>query len=90
MAKEVLSYFVRYPLAVDTLEGVARWRLLDEAIRRKLEETETALEWLVAKGYLTTSVAPGGAPTFSLNHERAKEAQQFIAGSLPQDTKGTS
>ena len=47
MAREILNYFVRNPHAADTLEGVARWRLMDEMIRRKLDETEAALECLV-------------------------------------------
>jgi hypothetical protein len=78
MAGEILSYFVRHPQAADTLEGVARWRLMDEAIRRKLHETEMALEWLVAQGFLTTSTSPGGTATFSLNAERAEEARSFL------------
>ena len=41
---EILSYFLRNPLAADTLEGVARWRLLDEVVYRKVEETRAALE----------------------------------------------
>jgi hypothetical protein len=53
-AKEVLSYFLRNPQAADTLEGVARWRLLDEPVHRSVEEINQALEWLVAQGFLVT------------------------------------
>jgi hypothetical protein len=81
MAREILRYFVRNPQAADSLEGVARWRLMDEVIRRKLDETEAGLQWLVAQGYLTSSVAPGGAVTFSLNAARAEEAERFLSGS---------
>jgi hypothetical protein len=88
MAEEVLSYFVRHPLAADNLEGVARWRLLDEVIRRKLADTEAALAWLVERGYLTTSVAPGGVATFSLNHDRVDEARQFLSGLPPAGRNG--
>jgi hypothetical protein len=85
MASEILNYFVRNPHAVDTLEGVARWRLMDEVIRRKLHETEAALGWLVAHGYLTTSISPGGTVTFSLNPERAEESRKFLAQANSQD-----
>ncbi len=79
MAREILNYFIRNPQAADTLEGVARWRLMDEVIRRKLDETSTVLEGLVARGYLTRSISPGGIATFSLNPERVDEARQFLA-----------
>jgi hypothetical protein len=79
MAREILSYFVRNPQATDSLEGVARWRLMDEVIRRKLDETATALEWLVAKGYLTSAISPGGTATFRLNAERVQECRRFLA-----------
>ena len=81
MAREILRYFVRNPQAADSLEGVARWRLMDEVIRRKLDETEAALEWLVAQGYLTTSISPGGTATFSLNPKPAKDIRQFLGES---------
>ena|SRR5258708_3107945 len=81
MASEILSYFVRNPQAADSLEGVARWRLMDEVIQRKLAETQAALTWLVTQGFLATFTSPGGTVTFSLNPERAEAARQFLAGS---------
>ena len=87
IASEILNYFVRNPHAADSLEGVARWRLMDEVIRRKLDETEAALEWLVAQGYLTTSISPGGTATFSLNPERAGEARKFLARASSRDRR---
>ena len=88
IVREIVNYFVRNPQAVDSLEGVARWRLMDEVIRRKLDETEAALQWLVARGFLTTSIAPGGTATFRLNPERSDEARQFLAEALPPDQPG--
>jgi hypothetical protein len=74
----VLSYFVRYPEAADTLEGVARWRLLDELARRTVEETASAVKWLVAQGLLTESMPPGSAPVYALNKARMAEAKQLV------------
>lgn len=85
MVEEILTYFVRNPHAADSLEGIARWRLMDEVIRRNLNRTETALQWLVAQGYLMSAVAPGGAATFSLNHERIDEARRFLSNVAPAD-----
>jgi hypothetical protein len=77
--QEILEYFVRHPEAADTLDGVARWRLLDEAIHRSVEETEAALLSLVAQGLLCETRHPGGAAIFSLDR-RASSRARTLAG----------
>jgi hypothetical protein len=89
MAREILTYFVRNPYAADSLEGVARWRLMDEMIHRTLRETASALEWLTAEGYLTASISPGRIRTFSLNSARAEDVEQFLAESSRQAASPT-
>jgi hypothetical protein len=76
--KQILGYFVRNPQAADSLEGVARWRLLDEIVRRKVRDSQMALEWLVDKGFLRKTVVADMEPIFSLNPARAAEAAQFL------------
>jgi hypothetical protein len=78
MARDVLQYFVRNPQAVDSLEGVARWRLMDEIVRRTVDETRTSIGWLVERGYLTRNVAADGVSTFQLNAARIREAEAFL------------
>ena len=78
MAKEVLRYFVHNPQAADSLEGVARWRLLEETVQRHVEATHQALNWLVAQGFLRQVTSPGTGPIFSLNAERRGEAERFL------------
>jgi phosphoribosylanthranilate isomerase len=77
--REVLNYFLRNPQAVDSLEGIARWRLLDEMARRKIEETRKALEWLVEQRYLSKTMVAGGAPVFSLNPDNVAKAKEFMS-----------
>jgi len=79
---EILSYFLRNPLAADTLEGVARWRLLDEVVYRKVEETRAALEWLVERGLLLETAVSGASPVFCLNIDRISEAEKLLAGKV--------
>jgi hypothetical protein len=76
---EILSHFVRYPQLADTVEGVTRWRLLNEIVTRQVDETQRALAWLALKGYLreTSTVATG--PIYSLNHDKLEEACGFLA-----------
>jgi hypothetical protein len=77
-AKEILNYFVRNPRAADTVEGVARWRLLDQTIHRTVDETHQALEWLVAEGFLSRATTAGTGTIFSLNTERQAQARRFL------------
>ena len=79
MAKQVLGYFVRNPQAIDNLEGIVRWRLLEERVHRTFQETESALAWLVQEGYLHEEVNPGGAPLYRLNTTQAERALAFLA-----------
>jgi hypothetical protein len=75
---QILSYFLRNPSATDSLEGIARWRLLEEAIHRNVWETEKALQWLVREGYLVETVHPHSGRLFSLNAERQSEAKSLL------------
>jgi hypothetical protein len=79
VTRQVLSYFVRNPQAVDSLEGVARWRLLDEAIHVHVAAAREALDWLVARGVIQRTEGPGLPPVFSLDPERQDEAEQLLA-----------
>jgi hypothetical protein len=77
-AREILDYFLRNPRAADSLEGVARWRLLEGTVERCVEEVNQALGWLVDEGFLLEESPKGSAPIFCLNKERAAEAARFL------------
>jgi hypothetical protein len=79
-ARAILSYFVRNPRAADSIEGVVRWRLLEEVVHRTTEETQRALDWLVAEGFLVESTSAGSGPIFHLNPERLGDAERFLSG----------
>jgi hypothetical protein len=78
IVKQVLGYFVRNPEAADSLEGIARWRLLKEQIQNSLSQTETAVEWLVAQGYLEEFGSRGLGRLFRLNPARRDEAIRLV------------
>lgn len=78
-AMEVLDHFVRNPQAADTLEGVARWRLLRETVQRSVDETVEALDWLVAKGFLNETSTTYSKPIYSLNLQLIDEAKELLA-----------
>ena len=77
-ACEILAYFLRNPAASDSLEGIARWRLLEEAIHRKVMETKDAVEWLVKEGFLIETAHPSTGKLFRLNPERRNQAELLV------------
>jgi hypothetical protein len=82
IAEDVLSYFLRNPQAADNLEGIARWRLLSEAIHRTVEQTSQVLEWLVSQGVLLKVTAGSSEPVYCLNRGRQADAEALLAKML--------
>jgi hypothetical protein len=79
---EVLTYFVRHPHAADDLEGVARWRLLETAVRTRVQETHDALQWLVGRGFLERVTTPGSITVFRLNTAASDEIRTFLEAEI--------
>lgn len=79
VAREILSYFLRHPNAADTLEGIAEWRILDEKVRRSVEETKKALDWLVQRGFLQEEQHLA-RQIFQLNSKKLAEMRRFLDG----------
>jgi hypothetical protein len=78
LAKEILSYFLRNPQAADSLEGVTRWRLLEERVHRELEDTDLALGWLVNNGFLVKVSSQWTEAVYQLNESNRGDAEQFV------------
>jgi hypothetical protein len=78
VAREILGYFLRNPEAADSLTGIARWRLLEEAVQRSVARTEAALQWLLEQGYLRQVQMRGTEGIFCLNPEKRTEAELFL------------
>lgn len=77
-AREILAYFLRNPAAADSLEGIAQWRLLEQAIHRTIYETEGALTWLVEQGYLIEVEESHSRRLFRLNPEKYEAAGELL------------
>jgi hypothetical protein len=83
---EILSYFLRNPRAIDSVEGIAQWRLLDETIHRNVREVAEALEWLVEQGFVMRKSLRSGPPVFSLNLRKATTARHLVTTAKPRLT----
>ena len=91
VVRQILSYFVHSLRTADTLEGIARWRLLQERVRYSVRQTEAALRWLVEKGFLE-DVFPAASRSsiFRLNPNRLGDAKRFLAGAEKKDIREAS
>jgi hypothetical protein len=78
VARQIVSYFLRSPRAVDTLEGIARWRLLDEQIHQSVQMTDMALQLLEEMGLLIAKRAESAETLYRLNKSKRKEAEAFL------------
>ena len=72
-----------------TLEGIARWRLLEEQVHRSFQQTESALAWLVEQGFLEEVETVGSSRIFRLAPQGQEKTARFLAGekSAPKDKK---
>jgi len=73
-----MRYFVQNPHAADSLEGIARWRLLEMRVRDVVGETDVALSQLVGRGLVERIDVAGGPDLFRLNAERAEAARMLL------------
>lgn len=78
-----MRYFVEHPQALDSLEGVARWRLLQQRIEETVAETEAALEWLVEKGLLQRVDVAYGPPLFRADETSEADVERLLAEEQP-------
>lgn len=78
VAKQILSYFLRNPEVADSLTELARWRLMEEQVRLSVENTQAALNWLVAQGYVQQEARVGTESLFRLNLARRQDAESLL------------
>ena len=80
VVRDVMRYFVQHPAAADSLEGIARWRLLEQRAQDLVAETSDALALLVEHGMVEKISVPGGRALYRLNPDRADAARELLEG----------
>ncbi len=78
-AREILQYFVEHPQASDDLEGIARWRLLQQHVTWQVEQVRRALELLVQLDLLCQQETAVAGRRYSLNRAKVAESETFFA-----------
>ncbi len=77
VVREVMRYFVHHPHAADSLEGIARWRLLEQRTRDLVAETGSAIAQLVEQGILEEVHVRGGRTLYRLNPDKLEAAKEI-------------
>jgi hypothetical protein len=85
VAKQILSYLLRNPDVADSLTELARWRLMEEQVRLSVENTQAALNWLVAEGYVQQEARVGTESLFRLNPARREDAESLLKEESPRE-----
>jgi hypothetical protein len=78
VAREILDYFIRHPSAEDTVEGIARWRLMQLRIENTVAETKLGLDWLVEHKFLLSDERVSAGRTFRLNPKNSAAAKRLV------------
>ena len=76
--RDILRYFVEHPQALDDLEGITRWRLLERRIQENLTRVGQALSWLVSKGLLVQEQVNTAHPVYRINPERRGDIERLL------------
>lgn len=87
LARDLLRLYLTNPTMVETIEGLARWRLAEQLIEQTIRETQQALEWLVGRGFLREISGRRGRTVFMMNPDRREDAQQWV-GAARGDRRG--
>jgi len=74
----LLGYMVDHPEAKDTLEGIQRWWLPPTQIESRPDTLQTALDYLVERGWLAIAQAPTSTKVYGLNKQRLEELKDMF------------
>lgn len=74
----ILAYCVEHPDAKDTLEGIFNWWFRAGEARWRIDEVQTALEDLTAKGWLTRRSMRPSEVIYGFNKEKIAEIETFL------------
>ena len=83
LTKDIMRYYLRNPQSADTLEGIARWRLLEQTVYETVSEVQEAVSWLVSQGLLLKTVRYSSPPLFELNRDRLGDCKQYLEEAPP-------
>ena len=76
--EQILRYLMMNPDAKDTIQGILRWWLPTDPVERRNDEVQEALEFLVARGWVTQRETATSQRFYGLNKEKLEEIKLFL------------
>jgi len=76
--QQILAYLVNHEGAQDTLEGIVEWWLLEQKIRTRMAEVETALDYLVNESLILARKGRDARVHYCMNHRRQEEIRKLL------------
>ena len=75
VAAEIMAYLHERPMASDSLDGIAHWWLVQQAIAKNISLVEQALDQLTIEGKVLKKMNTNSGEIYSLNprHKPIKE-----------------
>ena len=67
VAAEIMTYLQERPMASDSLDGIAQWWLVQQAIVKNINLVEQALEQLANEGKVSKKTNTNSDAIYSLN-----------------------
>lgn len=85
ITSEIMTYLANHPNAADTLDGVAKWWLLDRADKLQLGQVKQALDELVAKGLVAAQKGGDSKIVYRVNRSRLEDIKKRSRGEVGSD-----
>ncbi len=89
LAWEILAYLQRVPDAMDTIEGIACWWLMEQRVIQTMGAVQKALELLVARDLVEVIKTHDGRILYRLNSKNKSERLRLLNGRAPTGKKGS-
>ena len=76
--REILAYLADHPQAQDTVEGIVEWWLLEQRIKRGTRHVKSAVEQLVAAGFITAREGAAGQVYYRVNQQKLCDIRRLL------------
>ena len=80
IAQDILSYLLEHTAAEDTIEGIVQWWLLEEKIKRRMNEVQKVLDELAREGLIIANKSKDSKIRYRINKLRENKIRAMLDG----------